>query len=344
MPRPLSWFAGTLAAAYGAGLLGLSALHAVAPQRDGPLALTHVFAPHLFLPLALLVPLSLLVNGGRNVRGLRILLALALAAGVVRFGGGMVSLPPAPAAGDELAMPLLSWNLAAGQVAAAQLIDRLRQTEAQVVGLQELRPVHANAIDADPLLAERFPYRVLQPHPDVQGMALLSVHPILDSRPSLAPPYIQATVALPGERELTVVTAHPLPPRMGLLGILPRRYETGQRDEDLRTIRALVEPALADGRAVVLLGDLNVTDREPGYAELTRGLTDAHLAIGWGPGSTWRPLEFRPLPFGILRIDYLLTGGAARPLALSTDCPGSPADHCALMGSVAVRGDGHPSE
>lgn len=54
-----------LLVAYAAVLLLLSALHFLAPQRDGPLALSQVFAPHLFLPLALLFPLAVL--RGRRV-------------------------------------------------------------------------------------------------------------------------------------------------------------------------------------------------------------------------------------------------------------------------------------
>jgi hypothetical protein len=69
--------------------------------------------------------------------------------------------------------------------------------------------------------------------------------------------------------------------------------------------------------------DFNVTDREPGYVDLSEGLVDAHAEIGQGPGSSWRPRPLKGLPLGILRIDYLFS---ANHFALSpssqTACPG----------------------
>ncbi|NCC35384.1 MAG: hypothetical protein EOM24_25735, partial [Chloroflexia bacterium] len=51
-----------LLALYPVGLIGLTLLALVAPQRTGPMALSQVFAHFLFLPLLLLLPLAVLVR------------------------------------------------------------------------------------------------------------------------------------------------------------------------------------------------------------------------------------------------------------------------------------------
>ena len=68
-------------------------------------------------------------------------------------------------------------------------------------------------------------------------------------------------------------------------------------------------------------GDLNGTWTEPGLEPLRRLTEDAHEVAGTGPGFTWRPDPLEFLPFGILRIDHVLTGGWLRPLDTSLDCP-----------------------
>jgi vancomycin resistance protein VanJ len=321
-----------LSGLYAGGLLVMSATHLLAPVRDGFLALTQVFAPHLFLPLVGLLPLGLRY-GGSVVRGL---LVAAVTLGLLRFAGGVVSLPQGSTP-DARPLKIMSWNVATGATQGELVVDRLLASDAELVGLQELRVSHVRAIEAEPLLGERFPYRVLQPHDTVLGMGLLSAHPIVDHRSSFEPPYIAATVELAESGSLRAVTAHPQPARMGLLGgLVPLRFETAERDASLRAIRQLLEPGLAAGEPVVLLGDFNVTDREPAYAELSTGLSDAHLVAGLGTGSTWRPPEIDFLPFGILRIDYIFGGGRARPVSVDVDCPSGTGDHCIISGVIEI--------
>ena len=101
-------------------------------------------------------------------------------------------------------------------------------------------------------------------------------------------------------------------------------------------LRAALDAPLAAGEPVILLGDFNVTDREPGYRDLTRGLTDAQMAVGMGPGTTWRPSELDWLPFGLLRIDMVLTGGGVRPLRIDADCTPRGSDHCLVRARVEL--------
>ena len=94
---------------------------------------------------------------------------------------------------------------------------------------------------------------------------------------------------------------------------------------------------IAAGRPL-LLGDFNLTDREPAFADLSAGLWDAHLEVGQGTGSTWRPSRLEFLPLGILRIDHFLGGPRTRPLTVGEDCTPMGSDHCILFGEAAIAG------
>jgi endonuclease/exonuclease/phosphatase (EEP) superfamily protein YafD len=170
-------------------------------------------------------------------------------------------------------------------------------------------------------------------------MGLLSSYPILESgQIAEDPPVIWARLDVGGARPLSVIAAHPLPGSMGSLGPLPLPfdYDVGGRDAQIRTIRSLTERLLALGDPLILAGDFNVTDREPAYADLASGLLDAHLEVGLGPGSTWRPDAIKWLPLGFLRIDMVLAGNAARPVSSGVDCTLRGSDHCVVEALIAL--------
>ena len=68
---------------------------------------------------------------------------------------------------------------------------------------------------------------------------------------------------------------------------------------------------------------------------LDAGLTDAHRAVGVGPGFTWRPAPLQALDLALLRIDAVLTGDWLEPTASEVDCT-IPGDHCRLTVTLRV--------
>lgn len=335
MPRPhpgavALW----LSAACPITLLVLSLQQVLAPQRNGLLAIAQIVAPHIFLMALLLAPLTLIGGGprlGRPRRVLRLALAVLLLVGLARFLPGMVSLPPPEAAGAT-GISITSWNRQAlDGPDADDVIAVVRASGSDIVAIQELRYDDAAQIDADPLLASRYPYRVLRPHGGTFGMGLLSAHPILAEGGRDMPHTVWARLDLGGARELVVVNSHPLPGTIRTLDEfpLPVAYDVSERDLAIGRLRAeLVDPFLADGEAVVLVGDFNTTVREPAFVELSAGLVDVHASVGIGPGSTWRPDRLEWLPFGVLRIDHIFAGPGIRPQRISTDCTPRGSDHC----------------
>ena len=100
-------------------------------------------------------------------------------------------------------------------------------------------------------------------------------------------------------------------------------------------MRALIDSDLAAGQTVLLMGDLNTTEREQAYADFSAGLRDAHLDAGTGPGLTWRPDELKALPFGLIRIDYILTSPDLVALSSTVHCT-QLSDHCQIAATLAA--------
>jgi endonuclease/exonuclease/phosphatase (EEP) superfamily protein YafD len=321
-------------ALYPLTLLALTLALTLARPRVGPLALALVFAPYLFLPLLALAPAAL--------RGGRPLLRMALAAAAAVF---LIISPPAinlaaePAASPTPAVRALSWNMYVGGASVSQLRAVVEARAPDIVALQE---VDWEAIAADQALMARYPYRLLNPAESAPGMALLSRHPIVAADvPELSgaewdmPRLVWARVDVAG-RPLLVINAHPIPPRTfdGPCPLL-RCYNRGPRDAQIAAFGALTRELRESGEPLLLLGDMNVTEREEAYLDLSAGLSDAHRAVGLGFGLSWRP-GFTRLPSGMLRIDYMFSANGLTPLALDTDCTWRGSDHCLLVGEFAL--------
>jgi endonuclease/exonuclease/phosphatase family metal-dependent hydrolase len=299
------------------------------PGRSDLPALVRVLAPYLaflFLPLALV---ALLLRGGQ-----RWTLAALAAAGFALCA--MASLPVGSGAAVHAADPdaprlrLTTWNLEYGQVPRAVMIRVLLDRAPGIVGLQELTHAAARDIAADPEVRRRFPTQVLAPSDDWDGVGLLSSWPLVgDVATSFLPPMVSATLTSPDGLDLDVLVVHAPPPALGLGPIGPR-YDPTRRDAALVDYRKALDRSLALRRPVVLLGDLNLTDRELPYAELTAGLVDAHRVAGSGLGHTWRPLVVERLPFGMLRIDMVITSPDVVTLSSEPDCLPRGSDHCVL--------------
>jgi endonuclease/exonuclease/phosphatase family metal-dependent hydrolase len=202
----------------------------------------------------------------------------------------------------------------------------------------------AAAATNDPGLALGYPYRALYPDSSVLGVGLLSRYPIVeaaqmrlnciaDRATCTAPPAMRAVVQPPGGEPTVVFVVHPLPGIFQTILHVPTGIDTQQRDEGLAQIRAAVDDDLAAGRRVIVLGDINTTDREPGYAVVATGLNDARVQAGSWPGLTWRPDALRGLPFGLLRIDYVFT--SMTPLSYGVRCT-QLSDHCIISATLGA--------
>ena len=326
---------GTFLAGYPAALLVLSGIHLVAPRRRGWLAMSQLFGPHLFLGLVPLGVVSAVVPG----RALRVGLAVAGVVGLARYGPRTRAGRRAIAA--SVPLEVLSWNVLADHRPAHDVVDGLLAHDASVVAIQELTTAVARAIVADPVLAARYPHRLLDPRDhDVLGMGVFSAYPLLDAGQAQRPPRQWATLDLGDGARLSLLNVHPVPPKIKVrrvFGLLvPVAYDPLARDHAIRRIRTLVDEHLRRGDRLIVVGDFNLSDREPAYDEIAAGLTDAQLAAGRWPGSTWQPRTLARLPLGMLRIDHLFAGPGVHPIAVSVDPDARGSDHHPIRASFEV--------
>lgn len=328
-----------LGALYVATLLVLLLQHILWPQRDGFLALTQVFEPYLFAPLLLVLPFALL----RRSAPLLITICACCLMGVLRMGPTWISLLPLETP-DAYRFSAATWNMYVANHDFDEIAPTIVAAEAHIVAMQEMTPPHRTALENDAVIAERYPWRYLEPG-DSDGMGILSTFPILDrgilrniERPESFP-VLWARVDLGEGRTLMVVTAHPRAPHTPFRQPVPfpRTFDTSGGAADIAFLRAFIDPLLKNNEALLLLGDFNLTERDPAYRDVSAGLTDAHLETGLGSGNTWILSSLRKLNVGLLRIDYLFSSPQVTPLRASVNCALIGSDHCLLRGVFETR-------
>jgi endonuclease/exonuclease/phosphatase (EEP) superfamily protein YafD len=319
-------------------------LQLVVRAQTGPLPLVGVFEIHVLAVATVLALLALLgsLGGERRQAWTRLAMLAVIVLTIVRAGGELWSPSADPATAQAGGAPgagtptmtVLSWNLEMGSRAPSLSVEGIAAHDVDLVALQELTPAVATAIEADPTLRARYPYRILEAKDGTAGLGLLAKHPLIVGGSEREPLILRAGLLLDDGRTIAVMDVHPYPPGVALAGRLPVGLDTRRRDEDLSVIAARADAApLA---AALVIGDLNATPTEAGFGIPDRWLTDAHEAVGSGPGFTWRPGALEGLGVGLLRIDHVLTGPWLTPLATSVDCS-LPGDHCRLLVTLRIN-------
>ena len=311
------------------GLAVFAVASVALPLGIGPLGFVVVFEEQLLLGATLLlVPLAI------ATRARHVTLALVVSGLVFGglFGSEWASLPGSAAGRDDLTV--LSWNLEYGARTPSEAVGQLQGADADLIALVELEPPISAAIEADPTLTARYPYRLMVPRDLAWGVGLMSRYPIGEPVSIYPPACLEVLVATP-RGPVRVIVGHPR--HASVHGVLrvPLVYDSAPRDVRIDTIRGLIDQSLASGERLLVLGDFNTTSSEPEYRVLTEGLRDTQTEVGEGPGWTWRPDQLTWLPFGLIRIDLQLSSGAIRPSATWVNCS-LPGDHCQLFGTYEI--------
>lgn len=327
-----------LACLYPLFVLALTVVNVLEPRRTGLLGLSEVFAPYFFLPLLLLVPLAFI----RGAHFLRLLLVLCAVAYGLRYPPSFLAGAPQGTPG-ALQLSVLHWNTLAGG-SQREILEVLKEKGSGIVGISE---ANWQWLQNDPEIAKLYPYRRgVQVKGPLTGEALLSIYPIIDQglvEPSSeawdgAPRAVWGRLDVGLGRTVVVVVAHPPPGRTCGRSTFPRNcYDTTARDSQIALVSSFVRSYLEAGEHLLLMGDFNVTEREPAYDDLSLGLQDAHRVAGTGIGATWRPLAMSNQPFALLRIDYIFSSPNITPLSLQADCTPSASDHCIVEGAFEVK-------
>lgn len=183
------------------------------------------------------------------------------------------------ASGESAGITVMTINVGNGLAPDGQVLRALRESDADIIGIEELNRRQAQLLEK--ALNDAYPYTAFFGD-SFEGRGLLSRFPFVSAElVYLIPdrPDVVASVDV-GPMVLTVIVGHPRPQIM-------RRGRVKFEMASLRQILGLAR--LAHGQPpAILLGDFNMGPRHPGYARFRQlGLGDAFAEAGSGRGSTF---------------------------------------------------------
>lgn len=323
---------------YGVIVVGIVIAQRIAMPRAGWLALSQVFAPYLFAPLLIGLPLVLL----QRARLLRSTLVICSVVFMLAFVVPVRwAVPPATASTPTL--KVMSWNVKRrpNETQTQRICAALATATADVVTLIE---VNYDEVQCAPAVSRRFPYRFSRGGTSGE-ILLLSRYPLreLPVKIDHAAQRAHATIVdvqIGADQIVTVIGAHMPAPNT----VVRRRsacqsavcYDPSRRDAAIRQLHALATDLIRQGRAVILAGDFNLTEREPAYRDLVQGLTDAQRAAGGGVGHTWGVPSGLQTLLPLLRIDYQFSSLDIQATRTTTDCTMRGSDHCILQTDFSI--------
>jgi endonuclease/exonuclease/phosphatase family metal-dependent hydrolase len=211
------------------------------------------------------------------------------------------------AVANQQPLTVLTYNVGSGLALPGRLVPFLRESGADVIGLQEIDPAQAEAITRG--TSDLYPYQIVR-GTGFSGRGLLSKHPIACEDwhdLSVGRPDLHVVLDVAGH-PVSFVVAHPPPPRIGRRGVV-------FQPETLKQIDRLAE-IIREAAPGVLVGDFNMTIRNPSYTRLVNaGLIDAYKTAAGRGGATFplRPgkmqrvkhgMHWVPLP-AFTRVDYI---------------------------------------
>jgi endonuclease/exonuclease/phosphatase (EEP) superfamily protein YafD len=267
-----------------------------------------MFAPYLFLPLALLVPLGLVKPSYRY--WMAVLPAIIVF--LLEYGPlfGFRGTKPAQTADSITVMSFNIWGYSES-AETAQAIVSLRTPD--VVALQELSPSMAQTLAEE--LGDVYPYRLLEPEEGADGRGVLSRYPLTDASTSVSSPlssFAQVVEIELGERVLTLYNVHLAPTMvfhyLEANGSVAEGVRSGMNARERQVTQLISELDHSQG-PVIVAGDLNTTDQSDVYPVLARHLKDAHRKVGHGFGHTFPAYmgSFRGIPIfpRTVRVDMI---------------------------------------
>jgi endonuclease/exonuclease/phosphatase (EEP) superfamily protein YafD len=207
-------------------------------------------------------------------------------------------------------LTVATYNLLGSNGHIQNIVATIRETEADVIALQELTPAVAETIQRD--LAADYPYQILDPQVGVTGAGVISRYPLHDPGQTLPGGWIGRPQVLTLEfagAAVAILNCHAFPYHMRSFDSASWQsgieWTTQAREQQAQIVLDFV--ATHPGPLIVMT-DLNAGDQSRAYHMLRQGLNDAWREAGWGSGHTFpgqRPFERIPSPNWLIRIDYV---------------------------------------
>lgn len=312
---------------YALGLLAFFSLRNFETPAQPFVTLVNAFLPFAFAPLGLALPLALLTRS-------RLAIGSALSVAVIFagvYGDYVLPFKNSQNPAGRLGLQVMNFNLGPGQAQPEQLVAVIRRANADVVAVEELTPAIAAHLQTD--LSEQYPYMLLDPQSESVGV--LSRYPIFNAQwrsPTQGGrSYLHAQLAWHAQL-IHLVIVHPFPPEIVWYG--QSRIPIGLREtEASQTIAEVAQWVKTLDGPKMVVGDFNMSDQTPAYAQLRAVLHDAYREAGWGLGFTFPNnlhVDGQPVPGPFVRIDYIFHSADLLAQEAYVDCGGS-SDHCYLV-------------
>jgi endonuclease/exonuclease/phosphatase family metal-dependent hydrolase len=273
------------------------------------LALLNDFAPALFIPLPFVLLVTCLVR-------MRSLVALALVHSLIAgLWLGPRFLPKQPIPANGMTLDIVTFNVWGHNARLGDVQEWLKETEADIVLLQEIPEQYAN--HQIPGLAKWYPYQVSQSTATRWwGNLFLSRHPILsvEDLPGEGVPAQQRfTIDFNGQN-LAIYNVHfampigaPRLPQLKNHYIVTTAlsYNNSARNGEIVRLLARLE---TEPLPYIVAGDFNMSEYAAIYGRIADTMRDAYRESSGGWGGTWPISIVDELPQFIpplLRVDYI---------------------------------------
>jgi endonuclease/exonuclease/phosphatase family metal-dependent hydrolase len=274
-------------------------LRLIVGESWGVIALANAIMPTILLPALVIFPLLLIGRKWRRAA----LMSPAVIAFVVLYGE--LFLPSFSVTSENAPrMSVMTFNLEAQVEPVDEIVEIIRESGADIIGLQEVTETAARRFERD--LSVEYPYQFSFTDGDaaLTGSAVLSRYPL--ENPIRLPgvlTHMRVDVRPPQEAclpDFVFYSAHPPPGGWAVQANSP--------NQPVRDVDDLLAWAEADTLPVIMAGDFNMTDQSTNYRFMSERFEDAFREAGWGLGITW-PNGYgnfltRLMP-PILRIDYV---------------------------------------
>jgi vancomycin resistance protein VanJ len=271
-------------------------LRAIFSDQIWWLALLNTFAIYLFVPLPLLLLVSLWQRHWTLVFGLAIPTVIFFA-----LFGTLILPKPSATQIPNAAITAMTFNVLTSNKDTDALVHAIRAAQPDILGMQELTKSKRAALQA--AFSNELPYHTFDNPNSFGNVGLMTGFPIEIARPITLPtaqPALYARLRV-HDQQVHVFVAHLTPnhlfknPAINLAtaasnAFVRRAAEITFLREELR---GLSSPAL-------LLCDCNLTDTSQAHAELSAFLSDSFRETGWGLRNT-NAADILPLQ----RVDYV---------------------------------------
>ena len=241
---------------------------------------------------------------------------------------------PAALAEHQLHIRVATFNVAAHSD-PARIADAIADLDADIVGLQELDQSHAAALNQ--WLVDAYPYRLMYApsEGDRHGVGLLSRYPILveDRFYPCRRCFRSLRVVVDADGSpVAVYLIHPSAPRNSWS---PWAYNAVERARQLSYLRRAlrIEPYPA-----LVLCDCNMSDQSDDYRALDSLMDDSFREAGRGLGFTFPAGSNYPIPvpFPVVRIDYIWHSAHFVPLDAAVAGDSGTSDHYPVVATLAL--------